>query len=343
MIDWLPALVRTLAAGDAAVLLTIVHTVGSTPREAGTTMLVTPGDNQGSIGGGQLEWLATSAADALLEVGGPPRLLRFTLGPTMGQACGGIVWLAAERIDTATLPEWQVRASAVEAGMGLRRRLADTDGASGWTLIDPRLAGSGPDFAHLTTHGEHWRFSQQLGGDPFPVYVFGAGHVGSAVVRALTPLGTQITWVDGRAELFEAAGPQADNVRPLVTDQPATQIATAPQGAYLLVMTHSHALDLELCEAACLREDFAFLGLIGSESKREAISRQLVHRGLHPERLDDLTCPIGIPGIEGKHPAAIAASVAAQILQVRETRMAIGHATHPGPDAPPLSSLPRPQ
>ena len=96
-------------------------------------------------------------------------------------------------------------------------------------------------------------------------------------------------------------------------------------------------------EAACLREDFAFLGLIGSESKREAISRQLVHRGLHPERLDDLTCPIGIPGIEGKHPAAIAASVAAQILQVRETRMAIGHATHPGPDVPPLSSLPRPQ
>lgn len=149
--------------------------------------------------------------------------------------------------------------------------------------------------------------------------------------------------MDGRAELFEAAAPQADNIRPLVTDQPATQIATAPPGAYLLVMTHSHALDLELCEAACLREDFAFLGLIGSESKREAISRQLIHRGLHPERLDDLTCPIGIPGIQGKHPAAIAASVAAQILQVRETRMAIGHATHPGPDVPPLSSLPRPQ
>ena len=66
-------------------------------------------------------------------------------------------------------------------------------------------------------------------------------------------------------------------------------------------------------------------------------------RYIAPERLDDLTCPIGIPGIEGKHPAAIAASVAAQILQVRETRMAIGHATHPGPDVPPLSSLPRPQ
>lgn len=197
MIDWLPALVKTLTAGDCAVLVTIVHAVGSTPREAGASMLVTPGRNTGSIGGGQLEWLATSAAEALLDVGGAPRLLRFALGPSMGQACGGIVWLVAERIEPRALLEWRMREVAVRDDIGLRRRLADSDGASTWSLVDPRHSDCGPDFAHLTVQGEHWTFSQQTGGDPFPVYVFGAGHVGAAVVRALAPLGPRID--QGRA------------------------------------------------------------------------------------------------------------------------------------------------
>ena len=116
----------------------------------------------------------------------------------------------------------------------------------------------------------------------------------------------------------------------------------APPGSYFLVMTHSHPLDFALCEAIFARRDFAWLGLIGSASKRSNFTRQLVIRGLDPDRLADLSCPIGIPGIEGKHPAVIALAVAAQLQQVREARRAIDHAAHPPPAAPPLSSLPRP-
>jgi hypothetical protein len=96
-------------------------------------------------------------------------------------------------------------------------------------------------------------------------------------------------------------------------------------------MTHSHALDFALCEAIFARHDFAWFGLIGSATKRSNFARQFVIRGLDPDRLADLSCPIGIPGIQGKHPAVIALAVAAQLQQVREARAAIEHAAHPPP------------
>ncbi len=119
----------------------------------------------------------------------------------------------------------------------------------------------------------------------------------------------------------------------------------------LVIQPHSRLFDLKLNElwhyrdliALFVRRDFAWFGLIGSASKRAGFNRRFTARGLPPMRLGDLTCPIGIAGIQSKHPAAIAAAVAAQLLQVREARSAIQHASHPGPDAPPLSSLPRPQ
>ncbi len=338
MNDWLPALAATLANGNPAVLLSVAHTVGSAPREAGATMLITAEYEAGSIGGGQLEWLAASAAHSLLGVDGPPRLLRFALGPSLGQCCGGIVWLIAERIEARHAADWQARADAVADGQALARRLASDDLASRWQLLDPPPVDDG---TRLQVSGNRWTFTHTVGADDFPVYVFGAGHTGSAIVRALAPLGARISWVDGREYLFPNEVP--DNVERIVTDTPTAEVRDAPPGSYFLVMTHSHTLDFEICAAIFARQDFAWFGLIGSTSKRNSFSRQLTARGLPPERLDDLTCPIGVAGIQSKQPAAIAASVAAQLLQVRETRAAIRQASHPGPDAPPLSSLPRPQ
>lgn len=340
MNDWLAPLLATLSDGKAAVLVTLVHAVGSTPREAGATMLVGP-VTAGSIGGGRLEWLATSAAQALLEVGGPPRLLRFTLGPSLDQSCGGIVWLLAERIDPEDSSEWRMRKAHAEDGFALRRRLADDAPKSTWQPIAPQLSDTGPDYAHLQVRDARWVFTQQIGAEAFPVVVFGAGHVGTATVRALAPLGAQIVWVDDRDDIFPAALPPG--VRTVSTDAPTAEVHAAPPGSYFLVMTHSEKLDFEICEAIFVRRDFAWFGLIGSASKRAGFNRRFTARGLPPMRLGDLTCPIGIAGIQSKHPAAIAAAVAAQLLQVREARSAIQLASHPGPDAPPLSSLPRPQ
>lgn len=153
--------------------------------------------------------------------------------------------------------------------------------------------------------------------------IFGAGHVGAALVRALSLLDVRITWVDCRPELF--SGDLPPRVTPLVVEEGEDLPGAAQQaqpGTYFLVLTHNHDLDYAICEAIFQRQDYAYFGLIGSATKRARFEHRLVARGLDPARLAELTCPIGIPGIGGKEPAVIAASVVAQILQVRDARRA---------------------
>ena len=152
------------------------------------------------------------------------------------------------------------------------------------------------------------------------VFLFGAGHVGKAVVRALAPLPFRITWIDGRSDAFPPdASSQVDTIE---SASPPGEVAGAPPGTLYLVMTHSHPLDLEICAQVLRRGDFAFLGLIGSETKRARFASRLRAIGIAPHLLGRLTCPIGVPGIGSKEPAAIAAAVAAQLLIVAERREA---------------------
>jgi xanthine dehydrogenase accessory factor len=142
------------------------------------------------------------------------------------------------------------------------------------------------------------------------VLVYGAGHVGAAVVRALAPLPFAIRWIDARAGLAADPPPGATVVE---TPLPEAEAAAAPREAFHLVLTHSHALDLEIV-AAALARGAAFVGLIGSATKRATFRRKLAARGLPEASLAALTCPIGLPGLRDKRPAVIAASVAADLL-----------------------------
>ena len=101
---------------------------------------------------------------------------------------------------------------------------------------------------------------------------------------------------------------------------PVAQVSALPPDAYCLVMTHSHELDQNLCEALLRRGDFAWLGLIGSATKQRRFMQRFKEKGLTQAQLARLTCPIGIPDIQSKQPGAIAVSVAAQLLQLREAR-----------------------
>ncbi len=338
MNDWLHTLANWLEAGQPAVLVTVVRTDGSTPREAGATMLVGRASTADTIGGGHLEWLASTTARELLVEGGPPRLMRFALGASLGQCCGGVVWLALERIDVRDAAIWRTRAEAVAGGDTLQRRLVSGDEGSLWSVAD-RDPGKG-DPAHFWSDGGHWQFEQQVATTRFPVVLFGAGHVGEAIVRSLAPLGAQITWVDTRDDIFPETIPEG--VFTVATDIPATEVYDAPPGCYFLVLTHDHSLDFSLCEAILTRHDFAFFGLIGSATKRASFEHRLIARGLEPRRLLDMTCPIGIPGIDSKQPAVIAASVTAQLLQVREARQAVARAVRPVAITPFLLSGARP-
>jgi xanthine dehydrogenase accessory factor len=148
------------------------------------------------------------------------------------------------------------------------------------------------------------------------IVLFGAGHVGQAVVRALADLPCRITWVDSRDAVFPDMVPANTSV--VATDIPEAEVDAASAGAYFLVMTHSHPLDQALTERIVQRADFAYFGLIGSASKRQQFERRLRARGIRPEQLATMTCPIGVPGINDKRPAAIAIAVAAELLQQYE-------------------------
>ena len=155
--------------------------------------------------------------------------------------------------------------------------------------------------------------------DPFPVLVFGNGHVGRALVQVLGALPAHVRWIDAREADFPSTVPA--NVEIVATDAPEDEITHAPRGAFIVVMTHSHPLDFALIEAALARDDWRYVGLIGSRAKRAQFEKRLAARGMAPESLARVVCPIGSSrgiGIRSKEPGAIAVAVAAEIVATRD-------------------------
>ena len=158
-------------------------------------------------------------------------------------------------------------------------------------------------------------FFEMISPCKYQVALFGAGHVGGALVNILAGISDcRITWVDSRAGQFPTDLPP--NVETRLSDNPVAEVENLPQQAYCLVMTHDHQLDQDLCEALLRRDDFAFLGLIGSATKQRRFSQRLREKGISEQQMERLTCPIGIPGIASKEPGVIAISVAAQLLKI---------------------------
>jgi xanthine dehydrogenase accessory factor len=163
----------------------------------------------------------------------------------------------------------------------------------------------------------------------FTLQLYGAGHVGRAIVKLLEGIACRVQWIDERETEFPAV-PSAAHVERLCVEPVEAEVASAPPGAFYLVLTHSHALDLAITEAILRRGDFGFLGLIGSKTKRARFIHRFEARGLAAASIARLTCPIGLPGITGKEPEVIAVAVVAQLLQQSELRVAV---THSRPDA----------
>ncbi|MBQ5946552.1 xanthine dehydrogenase accessory protein XdhC [Massilia sp. ST3] len=326
MEDWL-----TAAPGVPAVLVTVARVEGSVPREAGARMLVQTDGFLGTIGGGHLEHRALEIARAMLRDGSKACLERFPLGPSLGQCCGGIAYLAFEKLDADQLALLAARRNEHSW------RLVALDGEAQWSVFDGQgrlLAGeAGPSFAFdAGTHvmaeegGRRW-LADAVRAPRAHLMLFGAGHVGAALVRALAELPCRVTWIDEREEAFPANVPA--NVTVEATDTPEVLVEKAPRGTTFLVMTHSHALDLRLSHAILSRPWGDWYGLIGSETKRRQFEHRLRERGIPEPRLESMVCPIGLSGIAGKAPAVIAASVAAQLLSLWEA------AAHPEPSSEP--------
>jgi len=352
MDDWLEAALRA-----PAVLVTVAIVEGSVPREPGAKMVVTRDGLAGTIGGGHLEHRAIDMARSMLEEGGAARLERFALGPSLGQCCGGIAHLVFELADHAQmalldqrrnedtwrLVGWTAPPSTRSTDAG------ENDGADVPTVVErvdgkpasrgpvhptalfdgagrPLLGDLTPPFdrtrgTHVFTDadGRRW-LADAVFAPRAHLMLFGAGHVGAAIVRALAELPCRVTWVDERDDMFPAAVPA--NVTVEATDTPEALVAGAAPGTTFLVMTHSHALDLRLSIAILSRplvgQHGDWFGLIGSDTKRRQFEHRLRERGIASERIAAMVCPIGLPGIAGKAPAVIAVGVAAQLLTVWE-------------------------
>ena len=404
-----PVVAEMVGSHGSCALVTVAAVRGSAPREPGARMVIAPdGGFRGTIGGGELEWRAIGAArDALSRNTPAATLTRFTLGPDLGQCCGGSVQLLTEVFDRDRLDEIQALAAREAAGPFVTRsrigpraveRIVDEDVAreasgsagtgsfapaehtggdgvayeasgsarTGYSIAAERTAGGnvareapGPartgSFApaeHTAGDGVAYEASGspgtgrsiiaertaeggvaqgglpvELKGDGViverfhdsrhPLWLFGAGHVGRALMLALAPLPFDVTWIDEREGTFPAATPA--NVRPVRSADAAGELAGAPDGAFVVVMTHSHALDLAIVHAALVAGRFGYVGLIGSASKRARFVRRLREAGVAEARVATLVCPIGMPAIRSKHPAAIAAGVAAQLLEHADT------------------------
>jgi xanthine dehydrogenase accessory factor len=256
---------RLLRAGEAAILVTILGAQGSTPREAGATMIVTQGGSFGTIGGGQLEFQAIDVARAMIARGDTRRDLDMPLGPLLGQCCGGRVELGLCRAELADITRLQSEESRAE-----------------------RAAPA--------------------------ILVFGCGHTGHALAQALAPLPYRVRLVDDRLDV----APPPAGVTLLRLDDPVAAIARAPQGAAYVILTHSHALDYRLAEAALRRPDAAYVGMIGSATKRARFAAFFLRAGGREGDLARLVCPIG-GRVPDKRPAVIAALVAAEIIRVFAT------------------------
>lgn len=289
-------------------MVTVAATRGSAPREAGARLIVHPdGTFTGTIGGGTLEWKAIAIAQAALANPNASKAETrgFALGPELGQCCGGKVELIVELIEGDTRGQaadfarreaegWLTTRGRLSPERGVVREIAETG-------MPPGAA----TFAAGT-------LSEGFGDDRRRLILFGAGHVGRALVLALAPLPFAVTWVDPRPDAFPAHVPGNVTLREL--GDPTDALAAALDGSFVLVMSHSHQLDLALVSAALSDPRFPYVGLIGSKSKRARFEKRLAAAGIAASRIAELVCPIGVDGVRSKAPAVIAAATATELL-----------------------------
>ena len=249
MNGWVEAAQESEHRGEPYVLLTLLGSRGSTPRDSGTKMLVTADTTRCTIGGGHLEYKAIEIArEMLASSDAQQRIENFPLGARLGQCCGGSASVLFESFP----------------------------------------------------------------GSRVNIMLFGAGHVGQALVTILGQLPCRVQWVDSREEQF--AGSLPANVRAVVSDSPQDEVAAMPPGSYYIVMTHNHPLDFAITEAVIRRRDARYMGLIGSDTKWKRFRMRFEHRDYTAADIAAVRCPIGLAAVPGKLPMEVATSVAGEII-----------------------------
>lgn len=307
-----PEHLRRVTSAGPVIRVIVAEVHGSTPREAGAEMLVGATFCHGTIGGGALEHLAITAARA-----GREGIERVALGPQRGQCCGGAVTLVYERFDRAAVAAitGHVHARPVPlAGTPAIPAPAATPAAMP-LAVQRALARHRNGTSSLPLMVAGWLL-EEVAPQRLPVWIWGAGHVGRALVSVLSPLpDVALSWTDTGTDRFPEDIPR--NTRQLIAENPADLVSLAPADAHHYILTYSHALDLELCHRL-LHHGFGAVGLIGSATKWARFRKRLGDLGHTSAAISQISCPIGDPAL-GKHPQAIAVGVACTLLRAKIT------------------------
>ena len=277
-------------------LVAVVSSKGSVPRTTGAAMLVYKNQIMGTVGGGELEYQAIETAQSGLSQSGFKRSVRsYALGPSLGQCCGGAVnlmfeWyghdnqpvLTALNSETAAFTEHDIKGQRIPR---LCLKLSDAETNSCINLqLNPPYVG---------------------------VFLYGAGHIGRAIVEIVQHLCCQLYWVDTQENRFPEIIPIG--VSKICASSPSNIAAYAPENSIHLVMTYSHQIDYDVVFCLLSNGHFARCGLIGSETKAARFRSRLLNAGVASEQIDRLVCPLGLSEIQGKAPFQIALSIAGQL------------------------------
>ena len=282
-----------LAGQGRIALVEVAGTKGSTPREKGAFMLVSREATFGTIGGGQLEYMAIDKArqmvassfhrklegkEARVEVDEVCATLDVPLGPEIGQCCGGRVEVLIRLVDSALAAEL-VSAAEVEE-------------------------------AHLPH-----------------VYIFGGGHVGQALASTIALLPVLGVVIETRAEALQG---MPETVETRLTPMPEAEVRNAPAGTAFAILTHDHALDFLIVAEALKRDDAAYVGMIGSKTKKATFRNWFLKSADGSDaEFARLVTPIGGDAVKDKRPQVIAALAAAEIMTAL-----VSHNTAPNADRP---------
>lgn len=273
-----------LAGQGRVALVEVAGTKGSTPREKGAFMLVSGAAISGTIGGGQLEYMAIDKArqmvgkEARIEVDEVCATLDVPLGPEIGQCCGGRVEVLIRLVDA--------------------------------TLAQELVAGAEAEEEHLPH-----------------VYIFGGGHVGQALAAAVALLPVHVVVIETRAEALEGM-PEA--VETSLTPMPEAMVRKAPAGTAFAILTHDHALDFLIVAEALKRDDAAYVGMIGSKTKKATFRNWFLKSADGSEaEFARLVSPIGGDTVKDKRPQVIAALAAAEIMTALVAHTAASVAPYP--------------
>jgi xanthine dehydrogenase accessory factor len=282
---WHEAIVYCEQQGCAYVIVTVLQSAGSTPRDAGTKMLITGDSQYDTIGGGHLEYQASMSARRLLANNKACQEIEsYPLSSKLGQCCGGAVKLLFEVM------------------VNHRQHLAIFGGGHVAQALVPIMAQLPLQISWIDSRDNF--FGNHL---EHP-----AGDIKNADEKFAMHSGLPSS-VANKAQQIVAA---LNNVKAIASDSPCEIIDTLPDFGWVVILTHNHQLDYEIVETALKHPNLVFIGMIGSTTKAKRFVTKLAHRGFSKQQISRLVCPIGERSITGKRPIEVAVSISAQLINL---------------------------